>query len=261
MDEVQRLYDAWGNRASVKAPDAIVNGERCFKVGSYSITVPDDPTQPAKVAHIYNRWGASENPMPNMTFNDGEMRIPVEDFADLILRRVPADELAEGLWCNDEVRERFVECMISRYSGEIPDEDRRKVLDGLQKEIYAKAIDRAVERLNSAEEHARVYSHRRRWEGLQMGHYEGLYEKYRNTLYEMREKGLIEDADVTRRLNQHSKPESIKAYFSELADPVAQESVGKHWQESRDYWRARLEEFFPEPERTEHPDTADAVPY
>jgi hypothetical protein len=247
-EPAQQLYDTWGNRASVKQPDCIANGERVFKVGGYSLTVPDGHDEPAKVAHIYNRWGRDENPMPNLSFSDGEMRIPVEDFADLILRRVPADELAEGLWHNDEVRNAFVECMIERYRGPVEDDDRRKVLHGLQVEIYAKAIDRAITRIDHAEAELRGHSNRSRWEALQLGHYKGLFERYRVTLHEMREAGLITDEQLHQRLRMHSTPEEVEKYSHDLTDPVVKESAGKQWQESRDYWRTRLEAFFPEPE-------------
>ena len=247
MNEVTTIYDNWGNRASIKEPNFRLTDARVFNVGGYTVTVPDDVDEPAKVTHQYNKWGASENPMPNMSFSDGEMRIPVEDFADLILRRVPAVELAEGLWRDDDVREAFVECMVNRYRGAVDDADRRAVLLGLQQEIYAKSIDQAIERLNDKESHLRAYTNRSRWEGLQMGHYEGLYKAFKETLFEMREKGLLDDEQIDRRLKCYSAPESLKEYFSSLADPVASESVGKQWQESRDYWRVRLEAFFPDP--------------
>lgn len=246
MSAVEQIYDAWGNRASLKQPDAIHNGERMFKVGGYSITIPDDADQPAKVASIYNKWGASENPMPNLSFSDGEMRIPVEDFVDLILRRVPADELAEGLWRDDEVRERFVYCMANRYAGPVEDDDRRKLLNQIQVEIHAKAIDRAIERLNHLESNARGYSNHYRWEGLQIGHYNGLYERYKVTLFEIREAGLLTDEQVSSRLKQHTTPDQLKEFCLDGADPVVRESVGEQWRESRDFWRARLEDCFPE---------------
>lgn len=246
-EAVQQIYDNWGNRASLMKPDVIVNGERCFKVGGYSITVPDDHEQPAKVASIYRRWGASENPMPNISFSDGEMRIPVEDFVDLILRRVPAEELAEGLWHDEEVRDRFVYCMAHRYAGDLQDEDRRKLLNEIQVAIHSVAIDRAIERLNNLEGNARGYSNHYRWRQAELGHYNGLYERYKITLYEMREKGLLDDEQISRRLAMHTTPANLKAYCEENTDPAVRESVGAEWRESRDYWRGRLEEFFPEP--------------
>lgn len=244
---VQQIYDTWGNRASLKEPEAVVNGERVFKVGEYSITVPNDPEQPAKVANLYRRWGASENPIPNMSFSDGEMRIPIEDFVDLILRRVPADELAEGLWRDAAVRESFVYCMANRYGGDIDDSDRRKLLNEIQVAIHAVTIDRAIERLNKLEEGARTYSNYYRWRADELGHYTGLYERYKITLFEMREAGLLNDEQISKRLSMLTTPERLKASHDEMADPVVRESVGAEWRESRNYWRERLETFFPEP--------------
>lgn len=244
---VQQLYDNWGNRASAVTPEAILNGERVYKFGGYSITIPDDHDQPAKVANLYNKWGASENPMPNISFYDGEMRIPVEDFVDLILRRVPAEELAEGLWRDGDVRERFVYCMAHRYAGSIEDDDRRKLLNEIQVEIHARAIDRAIERLNTLESNARGYSNQYRWGREEFGNYSTLYDVYKTTLFEMREKGLLTHEQVGARLNNLTTPEQFKEYRLESADPVVRESVGKEWRESRDFWREKLEAFFPEP--------------
>lgn len=244
---VQQIYDAWGNRASLKEADTVVNGERVFKVGGYSITVPDDVEQPAKVASLYNRWGESENPMPNLSFSDGEMRIPVEDFVDLILRRVPAEELAEGLWRDKSVRDRFVYCMANRYGGGVEDDDRRELLNQIQVAIHAVAIDRAIERLNHLESNARSYTSHYRWRAAELGHYKGLYERYKTTLYEMREAGLLDDEQVRQRLGLHTTPEQLKEYTVDSADPVVREAVGASWQESREFWRNQLAAFLPEP--------------
>jgi hypothetical protein len=96
-EAVKAIYDNWGNRATLKQPDAVVNGERVFKVGSWAITVPADPDQPAKVSSPYHRWGGHLEPMPNVRVSDGEMRIPIDDLADLLLRRTSAAELAVDL--------------------------------------------------------------------------------------------------------------------------------------------------------------------
>lgn len=246
--EVQAIYDNWGNRASLLEPAITGNGSRIFKVGGYTITVPDSSDEPAKVAHEYRSWGRTENPMPNMSFSDGEMRIPVEDFADLILRRVPAAELAEGLWRDDEVRERFVECMASRYAGDgIEDADRRSLLNQIQVEIHAKAIDRAIERLNNVEGTVRATANNYRWRNAELGHYSGLYERYKVTLMEMREAGLLDDAGITKRLEMLTTPENLKKFTVDSVDPVVVESVGASWYESRDYWRNWLKEAFTAP--------------
>lgn len=247
MDEaVKQVYDAWGNRASLQEPEAVVNGERLFKVGGYSITVSANPEEPAKVASLYNRWGARENPMPNMSFSDGEMRIPIEDFVDLILRRVPAEELAEGLWRDDSVRERFVYCMANRYAGPIEDEDRRKVLDKIQVEIHAKAVDRAIERLNNIESDLRAKTNRSRWEQAQLGHYTLVYDMYTRAITKLEELSKP-DADAVRSYTLLTTPEQLKRFIDEAIDPVTRESAGEQWRESRDFWRRKLEDAFPEP--------------
>ena len=241
MDEsVKQIYDNWGNRASLKEPDQTYDDCRIFKVGGYSITVPNDPEQPAKVASLYNRWGASENPMPNMSFSEGEMRIPVEDFADLILRRVPAEELADGLMRDETVRAKFIEVMAHRWAGVMKDDDRRKFLHEVQVTVYATAIDRAIERLNHHETGERARVDYYRWKAVELGHYSGIY---RDALE------LIGDDEEKRQrfTSMHTHPDKLAEYIKDNRDPAAVESVGPNWHESRDYWRKRLEEFFPEP--------------
>jgi len=241
---VQQIYDNWGNRASLQSPDLLSDGERTFKVGGFSITVPDDRAVPAKVSHLYNRWGSRENPMPNMSFSEGEMRIPIEDLVDLILRRVPADELAEGLWRDETVRERFVYCMANRYASGVEDDDRRKLLTQIQVQIYAKAIDRAMERLNRSETGERSRTDYFRWKSVELGHYRGVYDAA------IRLAGVDDEkrCDFEAR---HMHPDKLAEYVDSERDPVVKESVGTQWRESRDYWRKRLEEFFPEPNGAE----------
>lgn len=246
-DAVKQIYDNWGNRASLLEPEQTLNDCRLFKVGGYSITVPNDPSQPAKVASLYNRWGASENPMPNMSFSEGEMRIPVEDFADLILRRVPAEELADGLMRDERVREKFIYVMAERYAGIMEDDDRRKFLHAVQVAIYSKAIDRAIERLNHVETGHRARLDHYRWKAVELGHYRSIYEYVVTLLGSV----LKDDPQSEKRLEAfragHIHPDKLADYIKEHRDPAAVESVGPSWHESRDYWRKRLEEFFPEP--------------
>lgn len=251
MTAVETIYDAWGNRASLLSPENTSNGERTFKVGGYSITVPNDPDAPAKVASLYNRWGSRENPMPNMSFSEGEMRIPIEDLVDLILRRVPAEELAEGLWRDETVRERFVYCMVNRYAGPVEDADRRKVLLGLQVEVHAKAVDRAIERLNEIESNLRAKTNRSRWEQAQLGHYSMVYTMYTRAITKLEELSKS-DADAVKSYTVLTTPEGLKAYVDEGTDPVTRESAGAEWRESRDFWRRKLEESFPEPTEPPH---------
>jgi len=138
--------------------------------------------------------------------------------------------------------------MSSRFSGPIEDRDRRKLLNDIQVQIYAKAIDRAIERLNNLESDLRAKSNRSRWEAFSCGHYEGLYERYQAAIYELHEAGKLDDDGVRQRLSVHTAPENLKKRAIEIADPVTRESVGENWQESRSFWREKLSECFPEPE-------------
>jgi hypothetical protein len=190
---------------------------------------------------------------------DGELRIPVEDLADLILRRIGPAELAEGLWTEETVRASFIDCLANRYAGDsVTDGERREFIRKVQTEIHAVALDEAIRRLNQLETNARTYTDHYRWRNVEIGHYSGLYERYKNTLYEMREKGLLDDEQIEKRLKLHFTPESLREYIDGERDPIVKESVGEQWQESRNFWRDRLMEVLPPPRDSDGTATAAA---
>lgn len=192
---------------------------------------------------------------PNMSVENGSINFPIEDLVSFILDRITPAELADGLMNDEEARSALVEKMAERYaSPEFTDADRRAFLTKVQQQIHAKAIDRAIERLNALESNARAFSDRDRWRGIELGHYTGLYNRYKEALYELREAGKLDDQGIQERCKYLTTPESLEKYIKENRDPVVTESVGPEWRESRDFWRAELLKFFPEPDaRAESP--------
>jgi len=249
-DVVKQLRDKWGNRAYAADVTVDADGLRHFDVGSHTVTIPTDPDQPILTAHKYRSWSSpKDNPIPNMHFTDGEMVIPIEDILDLLLRRVPADELAEGLWKDESVRRCFINNLLQDYGSSIDDDERRMVLDKMQKPIYAKSLDRAITRLNEIESNLRAKSHRNRWEQAQYGHYTGIYTAMRELQLYIREKFNLGEEEIpwAAKMERFMTPERFGEWIKDAADPVTQESVGQSWTESRNFWREKLLEAFPEP--------------
>lgn len=235
--------------STLKVDHEIVNGDRKGTVHSlndFDVTVWEDGEVTAR-----RKYYASGDPgkhFPNMSVSDGAITLPIEDLVGFILERISAEELAEGIMADDEARAALVYKMSERYSSPtFIDGDRREFLTKVQQQIYAEAIGRAVERLNKAEDGHRARDDYYRWRKVETGHYRGLYERYETALYELREAGKLDDEGIQRRKGMLTKPDDLDAFIGEHRDPVVKESVGPQWHESRDYWRKRLEEFFPEP--------------
>lgn len=256
------------DRPSTLKVDHHIGGERKGTVHSlneFNVTVWEDGEVTAQ-----RKYYASSEPgrhFPNMSVSDGAITLPIEDLVGFILARISAEELAEGIMSDDEARAALVEKMSERYSSPtFEDQDRREFLTKVQQQVYAKAIDRAIERLNKSEEAHRSRDDYYRWRKVEIGHYRGVYEAYQHALYELREAGKLDDDGVLRRLSTRTTPDDLDKWISEARDPVVKESVGPQWTESRDFWRKRLEEFFPEPASSEvDPDEglgqrADATP-
>lgn len=227
-------------------------------LNDFDITVWEDGEVTAK-----RKYYTSTDPgkhFPNMSVSDGAITLPIEDLVGFILERITPAELADGIMADDEAREALVEKMAERYaSPEFTDADRRTFLTKVQRQIHAKSIDRAIERLNAKETGERSREDYYRWRAVELGHYTGLYERYTEALYELREAGKLDDAGVLRRKGQHTAPEQLSAYIKQNRDPVVSESIGPHWWESRDYWRTELLKFFPEPQDEAEADEQMAV--
>ncbi|WP_160006898.1 hypothetical protein [Rhizobium sp. 18055] len=215
-------------------------------LNDFNITVWDDGEVTAQRKHYVSTDPGRH--FPNMSVVDGAINFPIEDLVSFVLDRVTPEELADGIMADDEARAGLVYKMSERYASPgFEDADRREFLTKVQQAIHAKSVDRAIERLNTMESNARAFSDRDRWRGIELGHYKGLFDRYTEALYELREAGKLDDAGVQRRKGQHTSPDRLEEYIKENKDPVATESVGAQWYESRDFWRAELLKYFPEP--------------
>lgn len=245
--------------STLKVDHEIVNGDRKGTVHSlneFDVTVWEDGEVTAR--RKYYASGDPRTHFPNMSVSDGAITLPIEDLVGFILARISAEELAEGIMADDEARAALVYKMSERYASPgFTDQDRRQFLTNVQEQTYAEAIGRAVERLNKSEEAHRSRDDYYRWRKVETGHYRGLYERYECALCDLRNAGLL-DADGERVLKSGlTKPDDLDKWIEQHRDPVVTESVGPQWTESRDYWRKRLEEFFPTPSA---PAAAEVLP-
>lgn len=216
-------------------------------LNEFDITVWEDGEVTAQRKY-YTKTDPGKH-FPNMSVSDGSINFPIEDLVSFILARISPEELADGIMNDDEARAGLVYKMAERYASPgFEDVDRREFLTKIQQQIYAKSVDQAIERLNAHETANRSRADYYRWKAVELGHYTGLFERYREALDELREAGKLDDDGVSGRLMRHTSPENLAGYIKENRDPVVSESVGPQWYESRDYWRAELLKHFPEPE-------------
>lgn len=220
---------------------------KVYSLNAFNITVWKDGEVTAQRQHYVSTDPGKH--FPNMSVSEGAINFPIEDLVSFILDRITPAELADGIMADDDARASLVEKMAERYaSPEFTDGDRREFLTKVQKQIHAKSLDKAIERMNDYESAHRAKSDYYRWRDVELGHYKGLYERYTEALYELREAGKLDDAGVLRRKAHHTAPEKLSEYIGENRDPIVKESAGPQWRESRDYWRAELLKYFPAPE-------------
>ena len=153
-----------------------------------------------------------QSTFPNMTVDGGSINLPIEDLVAFLLARITPEELAEGIISDDEARAALLEKLARRYNEPgFTDQDRRAFLTQVQQQIYAIAVDRAIERLNVAETGARSRNDYYRWKAVELGHYTGVYE------YTLRQ--LEGDEGRTKAfIERHIHPEKLAAYVARF-DP------------------------------------------
>lgn len=137
----------WNDRATKAQEKHRIGGDNPARVisigyGEYEVTIPDDPEADVTYRRPDYRNSDPRQTFPNMEVRDGEMRIPLDDIVASVLARVEPKEIAIALWGNREVRDEFIDALVTRYSERnVGDVDRRKFLKGVNEAIHSAAID------------------------------------------------------------------------------------------------------------------------
>jgi hypothetical protein len=175
--------------------------------------------------------GDPRSTLPNMEIREGAMVIPITDIVDEIIARAEPVQLAEALWQNDEVRERFIECMAERYTqGGIEDKDRRALLAKVGAVVHGQALDKLADAMVGLEREA--VRRAAYWQG-------------------------VRSINDTLRDNNVRVPRSVKNedgtwgtehdLLQMRIDPEAENIPGKAWNEAREFWRKEVLRQFPLP--------------
>jgi len=214
--------------------------------GNRSIRVPKDV--PVVIEDTRANYGVyssgSTNPrdsFPNIEVRDNALVIPIVDMLDEILMRADPAALAESLWYNEEVRERFVECMVRRYaSDDFKIQDRIKFLHAVKEQVHDQHLWNLQGSLVTLEgEASRV-----------------AYSQYLQSTYKRYHAAVMEtlkslDPDIHYKIirlhgdNPFQGMEKEEGHFS---------TTGSHWTEAREYWRKATEKAFGFPSEPEDKD-------
>lgn len=177
-----------------------------------------------------------------MSVSNGEIRLPIEDLLDIVLARVEPVEIAEALWADRDVRDRFVECLHNQYASDhVNDATRRQFLALVQEEVHSKSLSRAASAASSIE-HDRSCNWYF-WDQISQ----------LNTAFQSW-------AERARKVHPDIEPFDPAAW--PVMDPAHSPDFkigGKTWEEAREHWRARLEQLFAHPEVPVHPVTLEPV--
>lgn len=150
-------FTGWmDRRARVESTGDSVEGDRCwarYAVGEWRVLVPKVEGAEAPVLLVERcRRGAgpAARELPGLIDEDGRLTIQLEDLVQLVLDRSTPEEVARVLWVDDDVKEAFMDQLVGLYQRENTPE-RRRFLQRVQAEVYANALDRAVERISAVE--------------------------------------------------------------------------------------------------------------
>jgi hypothetical protein len=171
--------------------------------------------------------------LPNMEVKDGAMVIPLCDIVEEIVARSEPVDLAKALWENDDVRQEFIYCCATRYNeSNIGDADRRKLLTEIKEVIHSVALDKLADAMCGLEYEARKIYCRE----ASIADFRRFYCDVLDTL------GQFPDAHAVV-ISRHGSGVYLRdATYEEF------KIGGHHWCETREFWRKKCLEFFPEPE-------------
>ena len=188
----------------------------------YTLRVYDDGkiTYVDKSYHRPNSYGNLGQVFPNLVVEDMELKFRLEDFVEIIMERMEPGPYAKLLWSNnEEVKQEFIECMVDTYESGLKDEDRRKLLEGVKKEVHSKKLDELAYTMHKQEyEMSRKHSYHQKIDRL-------------NNWF--RNEGIMNKEGNPLRFETESEDERIG---------------GTNWNEAREFWRKKVLEQFPKGE-------------
>jgi hypothetical protein len=238
------IYTYWNERESEATVKHRVGAEGgpynvVYEVGDYQVTlcapVPGETREDPKVTYAHRRRGRSDprDVMPNIEVQDGALVIPLEDLVGEVLKRMSPAEVAQALLKDAEVREQFVESLVSIYSSDdIGDKERRALLVGVKEAVHSTEVAALASKM--AEREFYLCKNVHHWDQVRQINQ------------------LLKDRDIRSTWVREGETVGDLIQFKELDTGRDELAIGgKAWNESRDYWREKMAELFPGPKAEE----------
>lgn len=196
----------WNDSPTKAECKLVADGNPVYDIGKYQVTI-----HPDKSVTYQTRYGHTTDPratLPNMEISDGEIRIPATDLVGLILSRLDPVELARALWTNDDVKEAFMDCLVTRYNEQgIGDAERRKFLAGVKEAIHSKALDTLASTMASLE-------------------------------YDVAKRSFF--YHEVNRINDWLHEQGHETRLRHVDNDPDFKIAGRHWNEARQHWREEV---------------------
>lgn len=226
----------WSDRETKATAKLYIGGDKpacIYSIGKYLVTVPG-VTPEAELPVTYRedgRYGKPTDTLPNMEITDGVIRIPITDLVEQVLERSEPVEIAQTLWQDENVRNAFIDCLVTRYNEQgVGDADRRKFLQDVKEAVHSKALDCLSSKMASLE-----YDVAKR----------SFFYHEVNAVNDMLANADYKRLDGTPIRLRH-----------EDSDPDFKIG-GKHWNDAQAFWRAEVAKLFPFYESTNTEPTED----
>lgn len=206
-----------------------INGVDYWELGRYRVMVDlgEDTPDENRVTYTEN---SHEPRSRELQFSDGQLVISLEDLTDMALSQSSPEEIARWLWSDKDVRAALVSEMLGAWSDTHWEQDRVALLQGLQRVLVSKRLDRMAGALRSAE-----YYERRYWELYHALQYYVAKEPRETLAQKERPEHLPPVVLSDCGSGEHTRV----SYVQE--DP--EHKIGsKNWWEARDWWRDKIVE-------------------
>lgn len=216
----------WNERPTKAEPKHSTGGDTpatVYAIGKYEVTVAGDEREVSYRVPSHYR-GDPRASLPNMEIVDGEIRIPMTDFVEEMLSRVPAVELASTLWDNKEVRDAFLDVAVDRWGSCFTDDERRRFLRDVKETIHSKALDKLASTMATLE-----------------------YDSAKRSFHYHQVNSANESlGNLEERLRcKFGDPEITLPRFQHHDHDLDFKISGTHWNEARDGWRKEVIQRFP----------------
>lgn len=236
---------SWNDWSKAETTGTMTSGDetsKMYDIGKWSVKISHDGEVSYRDRNSLSDEERRRN-LPGLVVIDDEIRIPLEDFANIFFQKAEPQILAQMLWeKSEDVKHAFIECFSEMYHSDgFTDHDRRQFLDRIQETIYSQKIDNVTRALSERE-----------FDFIKVANYHAEIQGINRIL---RERNVMVTKLIKSKTGEGYTEVQVPLQFNERnSGPVEQASLsigGKAWSEARAWWRNKLMELAPPPKPNE----------